>query len=243
MPRGAADEPEHEPDEGRDGERDQGDAEDDGEQVRLVMAVVTPALAPGVPAIVHGRIVGRRPGQATARRGTLSERLAGGGVGRACALAAERHARGRGEEGVEDQQLDQRQRLRAMQVGADRELPEPLLAQVAREVHLLPDRLLDRCCAFVREAARDVQLGPAGCLGERDPVVVVEVRRRVADETAVGEGGSARERLRLRRRGRLRVDSGSYGRIQRRARSYSGSTTPGTRTLAARLMEPDWRYQ
>ena len=50
----------------------------------------------------------------------------------------------RGHQVIEDQQLDQRQGLRAMQLGADRELAQPPGAQVGGEVHALPDRLLDR---------------------------------------------------------------------------------------------------
>ena len=98
--------------------------------------------------------------------------------------AAERHDRAGGDQVVEDQQLHDGERVGAVEVGADRELAEALLAQVAGEVHLLPDRLLDRVRALVRDLPGHVELHGPGPLGQDDPVVV-----RLADDAGqVGVG-------------------------------------------------------
>src|SRR4029079_13397504 len=78
-------------------------------------------------------------------------------LGRPRALAAERDARGRREEVVQDQELDHRQRLRAVEVGADRELAEAVGAEVTREVETVPDHLLERTGALALEAAGKVE--------------------------------------------------------------------------------------
>ena len=69
----------------------------------------------------------------------------------------ERDPRRRRRQVVEDQQLDERQRLRAVHVVADGELAERLGAQVAREVHPVPDALLDRRGALARQRPGDEQ--------------------------------------------------------------------------------------
>ena len=56
---------------------------------------------------------------------------------------------------IEHQQLHDRQRVAAVQAGADRELAQPLRAQVAGEVHVLPDPLLEL------ERRRRGRAGPA----------------------------------------------------------------------------------
>ena len=91
------------------------------------------------------------------------------GAGSRAADPVERGARGGGEEVVQDQQLDQRERLGAVQVGADRELAEPLRAEVAREVEARPDHLLDRLGPLALEPARDVEVHLVAELGDPDP--------------------------------------------------------------------------
>jgi hypothetical protein len=58
---------------------------------------------------------------------------------------------------VEDQKLDESERFRAVQVDPDRELAQPLAAEVRGEVELVPDRLLDLGGARRVEVARDAQ--------------------------------------------------------------------------------------
>src|SRR4051794_16182305 len=89
-------------------------------------------------------------------------------LGRARSLGAERDARRRREEVVERQQLDQRERLRAMEIGADRELAEPVGAEVAREVEAAPDHLLERPGALGIEAAGDAEMRLAVDLADPD---------------------------------------------------------------------------
>src|SRR5579862_5000336 len=79
---------------------------------------------------------GRRGRASSSARNALRSEHAG-------AAAAERDAGRRREQVVEEQHLDERERLGAVELGADRELAEALSAQVAREVQVLPDRVLD----------------------------------------------------------------------------------------------------
>src|SRR5690242_1710256 len=61
-------------------------------------------------------------------------------------LAADRDRRLDRNQVIQDQQLDERERLRPIQLRRDRELAEAPGAQVRREMHPLPDCLLDRHC-------------------------------------------------------------------------------------------------
>ena len=62
-----------------------------------------------------------------------------------------------------------------MEIGADRELAEPLRAQVAREVEAAPDHLLDRLGTLAVEPARDVKQQLAVGLGDPDPALGVRL--------------------------------------------------------------------
>ena len=101
----------------------------------------------------------------------------------------------RRDEVVEDQQLDQRERLGAVEIGADRELAETLGAQVAREVQAVPDHLLDLLGAL--------RLEPPGMRSRRSPSRCSSVIgfSRLAVEDRRRSLGAAR-----RRAGRARVE-------------------------------------
>src|SRR5258707_1465837 len=92
------------------------------------------------------------------------------GARHARAGSAEGNARRRREKMVENEHLDQGQRLGAMKLRADRELAEPLGAQVAREMQVLPDRGLDLGAERRVEVARYEQVHLVVVLVEPDPV-------------------------------------------------------------------------
>ena len=81
------------------------------------------------------------------------------------AVPAQRDSGARHHQVVEDQKLDQRERLRAVQVDADRELAQPLAAQVSREMQPIPDRLLD----LLRPAPGRCRPGCTGAAPARAP--------------------------------------------------------------------------
>src|SRR5437763_6927084 len=99
-----------------------------------------PEVAAPVELHRHGASLCLPPGAVQVEPASLRDELLG--LGSASPLAAEGDGRRRREEVVEDQELDQRERFPAVEVGADRELTEADGAEVAREVHAVPDHLL-----------------------------------------------------------------------------------------------------
>src|SRR5215471_11446569 len=95
---------------------------------------------------------------------------------------------------VEEQELGETERFGAMQVRADRELAKPLSAQVAREVHPVPDRFLQLYGPACADGARNLQFLLAGMFGERQVVGACPV----ADSGQVGVGQRvAQEQVRV----------------------------------------------
>src|SRR5262249_35945458 len=134
---------------------------------------MSPVLHPDVLAAVQLDGHGRNP-TPTPRGSPGAAPLAGDvlGLGRARSLGAQGDARGRREEVVEDQQLDQSERLRTMEVGADRDLAEPVRTQMAREVKAVPDHLLERAGALSLEAAGDAKVRLAVDLADPNAVAL-----------------------------------------------------------------------
>src|SRR5215472_17024151 len=96
---------------------------------------------------------------------------------------------------VEEQELGETERFGTMQVRADRELAEPLYAQVTREVHPVPDRFLQLYGPACEDGGRNPQFLLAGMFGERQVVGACPV---ADDSGQVGVGQRvAQEQVRV----------------------------------------------
>src|SRR6266446_6173920 len=112
-----------------------------------------------------------------------------GGALSARAVAAERNARRRREQVVQDQQLNQGKRFRTMEVRADRELAEPLRTEMACEVQSVPDHLFDRASSLAFETARDAKMCLAVDLADPDPVARIDFAVQYRAKVRVTERG------------------------------------------------------
>src|SRR4249919_51185 len=95
------------------------------------------------------------------------------------ALGPEGNARFRRDEVVEDEELDEGEGLGPVELGAEGELAEALRAEVAGEVHALPERLLDLERLAAGHLARDEDVPFPAALLEADAAGVVDERREV----------------------------------------------------------------
>src|SRR5207253_6210706 len=89
------------------------------------------------------------------------------------ALTAERDDRSGGDEVIEDDELDDREGLRPVELRAERELAETLVAEMACELHAFPDRLLDLVRSLAAHPARDDELQLPVPLDQREVLLVL----------------------------------------------------------------------
>ena len=122
--------------------------------------------------------------------------------------AAERHDRAGGDHVVEDQQLDDGERVGAVEVGADRELARAAPRAGGGRSASSPRSTPRSRGALVRDLPGHVQLHGAGPLGQDDPVAarLADDARQVGVRQRVAEGELAVEMLLVLAVGRLEGD-------------------------------------